>query len=123
MAVDPPPTEPIVARASGSGARPLGRGLAPLAPGERRAVTIGGRPVALFNVDGRVYAIGDRCPHRGGPLSRGRVEPVPGRGPAVRCPIHGWLFELATGRCVNQPDAGTPSYAVTCEGGTISVTA
>lgn len=75
-------------------------------------MTVAGQSVALFNVEGCTYAIGDQCPHRGGPLSRGRVEPVPGRGPAVRCPIHGWLFDLATGRCLNQPDASVPVYKV-----------
>ncbi|OGX40472.1 MAG: hypothetical protein A3C53_07885 [Omnitrophica WOR_2 bacterium RIFCSPHIGHO2_02_FULL_68_15] len=71
---------------------------------------VNGQRVAVFNIDGHHYAIGDRCPHRGGPLSRGKVEQVPGSGPAVRCPIHGWLFDLATGRCLNQPDASIPVY-------------
>lgn len=78
--------------------------------GEARTVVIDGQRVAVFHVEGRRYAVGDRCPHRGGPLSRGTVEPVPGSGPAVRCPIHGWLFDLATGRCLNQPDACVPVY-------------
>ena len=95
---------------------------APLASGERRAVMVEGRSVVLFQVDGRTYAVGDRCPHRGGPLSRGRVEPGPDGGPAVRCPLHGWLFDLATGRCLNQPEAGTPVYAVACRDGALCVT-
>ncbi len=58
----------------------------------RKLVRVGGREVALFGVEGKVYAIGNRCPHRGGPLIRGYLE-----GCAVRCPMHGWRFHLETG--------------------------
>ncbi|MBI4226964.1 MAG: Rieske 2Fe-2S domain-containing protein [Candidatus Omnitrophica bacterium] len=71
-------------------------------------MVVNGQRVAVFTIEGRAYAIGDRCPHRGGPLSRGTVEQAPGSGPAVRCPIHGWLFDLETGRCLNQPAASVP---------------
>ena len=74
--------------------------------------------MALFNVEGRLYAIGNRCPHRSGPLVQGRVETVDGTL-AVRCPIHGWLFDLATGRCLTRESASTPICTVTCERGEI----
>ena len=98
----------------------------PLDVGERRVVTVEGEPVAVFNVEGQYRAIGNRCPHRGGPLSRGRLEPLPPEaspsgGVAVRCPIHGWLFDLATGRCLNQPEASVPAYRVTCRDGAVSI--
>ena len=104
-------------------------------PGQSMLVTVNGKEVALFNVEGRFYAIGNRCPHRSGPLVRGRVETVPCRAApesvpdaggavagtettlAVRCPIHGWLFELATGRCLTRPSASTPVFPVTCQAG------
>jgi len=70
----------------------------------------------VFNVDGTYYAVGNRCPHRSGPLFRGKVEKVE-ETLAVRCPLHGWLFELATGRCLTRPSAGTPSFPVHCEDG------
>ncbi len=102
---------------------------ADLPPGQSLLVTVDGKEVALFNVEGRLYAIGNRCPHRSGPLVRGRVEMVsethsPNEGPeilAVRCPIHGWLFELATGRCLTRPNASTPAFPATCRGGEILV--
>ena len=87
-------------------------------PGSSQLVTVEGKEVALFNVEGQLYAVGNRCPHRSGPLVRGHVEQVEGTV-AVRCPIHGWLFELATGRCLTRSSASTPSYPVTCEQGEI----
>ena len=110
-----------------------------LPPGQSLLVTVDGKEVALFNVEGRFYAIGNRCPHRSGPLVRGRVETVPcGAAPesvpdaggavagtettlAVRCPIHGWLFELATGRCLTRAGAGTPHVPVHFENGRMSL--
>ncbi len=68
-----------------------------------------GQEVAVFNVEGRLYGIGNRCPHRGGPLAWGHLETVLGTV-AVRCPLHGWLFDLRTGRCLNQPQAKLPVY-------------
>lgn len=81
-------------------------------PGSSCVVQIEGEEVACFNVEGMFYAVGNRCPHRGGPLFRGRLE-----GAAVRCPLHGWLFDLKTGRCLNMPEAKIPTYPVRPDGG------
>ena len=60
--------------------------------GARRVPTLDG-DVAIFRTgDGRVFALMDRCPHKGGPLSQGIVH-----GHAVACPLHNWSIELATG--------------------------
>jgi nitrite reductase (NADH) small subunit len=59
----------------------------------RTLVTAGGVEIALFAIDGQVYAIANRCPHRNGPLVRGFVED----GPSIRCPMHGWRYDLRTG--------------------------
>lgn len=57
--------------------------------------------LALFRTgDDQVYAVEDRCPHRGGPLSAGMVH-----GRMVSCPLHGWRLDLATGE-VQGPDQG-----------------
>jgi len=49
--------------------------------------------IAVFRtVDDKVYALDDRCPHKGGPLSQGIVH-----GNSVTCPLHNWVFDLATG--------------------------
>lgn len=73
------------------------------------AVSIGGRSIGVFNVDGRYYAIRNRCPHQGAELCLGRVvrPAVRARQPGVfvtqpgppwlQCPWHGWEFNLETG--------------------------
>ena len=59
-----------------------------------RRVPMPGGDVAIFRTgDGRVFALLDRCPHKGGPLSQGIVH-----GHAVTCPLHNWSIDLATGR-------------------------
>ena len=89
-------------------------------PGEARLLTVDGQEVALFNVGGVFYAVGNRCPHRSGPLVKGRVEEVPETGaPAIRCPIHGWLFELKSGRCLTRTTAQIPTYPVFCTEGKV----
>lgn len=61
-------------------------------PGEGRIVEAGGWWIALFNVGGQFYAIENACSHMAGPLGSGRLE-----GFVVRCPIHGWPFDIRTG--------------------------
>lgn len=61
--------------------------------GRGRAVRVGGRRVAVFNDGGRFLALQDNCPHMGASLADGRI--VAGR---VACHMHGWVFELASGR-------------------------
>jgi len=59
---------------------------------EGRAVTVGGREIALFNLGHRFFATDNRCPHRGGPLCDGIVA-----GDAVVCPLHAWKVRLDSG--------------------------
>jgi len=80
-----------------------------IAPGERKLVTVGGRSIGVFNVGGEYYALRNRCPHQGGPLCEGfQFAPlqatVPGEpydrgddGTIIRCPWHGWEFDVRTG--------------------------
>jgi len=89
--------------------------LADLGDRGRTVVTVRGAEIALFQVDGRVYAIQSRCPHRNGPLIRGFVE----AGPGIRCPMHGWRYDLATGES-DRPARATV-YPVRVEGEEISV--
>jgi 3-phenylpropionate/trans-cinnamate dioxygenase ferredoxin subunit len=88
--------------------------LSDLPPGTARRVTVDRRDIAVFNVGGQLSAIADRCPHEGASLSRGQVGGVvvsdgPGdyrverAGEMVRCPWHGWEFELSTGRSYCDP--------------------
>jgi nitrite reductase (NADH) small subunit len=64
--------------------------------------------IAIFRTsDDRVFALEDRCPHKGGPLSQGIVH-----GNHVTCPLHNWLIDLTTGQAV-APDQGcAPTVAV-----------
>jgi nitrite reductase (NADH) small subunit len=80
--------------------------------GARRVARAQGLPVALFrNASDEVFALLDRCPHKGGPLSQGIVF-----NNSVACPLHNWHIGLADG-CANAPDEGcTPSFACKVEG-------
>lgn len=70
-----------------------------LPPGRARTVEVRGRRFALANVEGRFYAVADRCPHRGGPLGAGYLD-----GCILHCPLHGWGFDVTTGACDIRPD-------------------
>ncbi len=88
-----------------------------LSPGRGIAVEVDDRKIALFNVGGKYFAIGDACTHRGGPLSEGEIE-----GQTVICPWHGACFELATGKNLTPPAPGAvPCYGVRVEGSEIQV--
>jgi nitrite reductase/ring-hydroxylating ferredoxin subunit len=81
--------------------------------GERKLVKVNGVAVAVFHQGGRFYALNNACPHRQGPLIRGTiVEPVEGSAGAetpcaIRCPMHGWKFDLATGDSHGRPENAT----------------
>ena len=88
-----------------------------LTPGQAAAFDLEGQRIALFNVEGTYYAIGDSCTHRGGPLSEGEVQ-----GTKVTCPWHGADFDLKTGAVLGPPaQKGVPSYKVVVEGDDIKV--
>ena len=64
--------------------------------------------IAIFrNGNDRVFALLDRCPHKGGPLSQGIVF-----GERVACPLHNWTIELTSG-CATAPDEGCTISFVT----------
>jgi 3-phenylpropionate/trans-cinnamate dioxygenase ferredoxin component len=85
-----------------------------IGPGEGRAVEVQGHTVALFNVEGRFYAIDNTCPHRGGPLADGELD-----GPTVSCPWHAWRWDVTTGANVNNPAVQIACFPVTVENGAI----
>ncbi len=80
--------------------------------GARRVRRPDGVDIAVFRTaNDRIYALLDRCPHKGGPLSQGIVF-----GDAVACPLHNWTIRLDDGRA-QAPDEGcTPAFAVRVEG-------
>ncbi len=90
-----------------------------LPPGAGRRVYASGEPVALFNVDGRVFALGNRCTHARGSLSEGTVDAEHG---TVTCPWHDGRFALGTGHPVSgPPSTAVASYAVRVEGGMVMI--
>jgi len=89
-------------------------GVAEVAPGSCKLITAKGREIGVFNVGGKFYALANRCPHKGGPLCSGRITGLaqshgPGDyrlvrvGEFLRCPWHGWEFEIATGQSYCDP--------------------
>ncbi|MDB5890524.1 MAG: nitrite reductase small subunit [Polaromonas sp.] len=83
--------------------------------GSRRVARPAGLDVAVFrNSQDEVFALLDRCPHKGGPLSQGIVF-----GTSVACPLHNWTIGLADG-CAQAPDEGcTPRFKVEVSGGAV----
>jgi 3-phenylpropionate/trans-cinnamate dioxygenase ferredoxin subunit len=96
-------------------------------PGSRRIVDAGGRSIGVFNLRGELLALRSSCPHQGAPLCLGIIL---GRADATRpfevtyledqdvikCPWHGWEFDIRTGRSVFNPHrVRVRSYEVTVE--------
>lgn len=73
-----------------------------LAPGASLRVVVGGLPIALFNVHGELYAIGDTCSHEEFSLAEGEVEQS-GDSCTVECALHGARFDLRTGSALSLP--------------------
>jgi nitrite reductase/ring-hydroxylating ferredoxin subunit len=85
--------------------------------GQPKLVELDGVRVVLARVGDAVYACGDVCTHRGGPLGEGKLT-----GTRLACPWHGWMFDVRTGQCV-LPSRGSsvPSYPVRLEAGEVLV--
>jgi 3-phenylpropionate/trans-cinnamate dioxygenase ferredoxin component len=83
-----------------------------ITPGDRKFVDFAEVTVAIFNVDGRFFAIEDVCTHDGGPLADGNVY-----GHEIECPRHGALFDLRDGSVVSMPAVvPVPAYQIKVEG-------
>lgn len=83
--------------------------VADLPPGSRKLIEAEDRRIVVFNLAGEFFALNDRCPHEGGSLCAGRLTGLvlstqPGAyewtraGEIIRCPWHGWEFDIRTGR-------------------------
>jgi nitrite reductase (NADH) small subunit len=84
--------------------------------GQGRAYVVGERSIAVFRQrDGRLFATDGQCPHRSGPLADGIVG-----GGKVICPLHGWKWDLETGRCAGE-DLTLRTYPVHTVNGRIVV--
>jgi nitrite reductase (NADH) small subunit len=121
--------------------------------GERGFYTINGAEIAIFNVEGELYAMENSCPHMGGPLGEGKLlrtdrertnpvsrfqdfdprkrgesrTPTESTGttarPTIACPHHGWEFDLAEGTPLFPANRGVRTYPVRVEDGLIKLDA
>ena len=66
-----------------------------------------GHGVAVFRIDGQLYAIDDACTHEDGPLGEGDVS-----GTVVTCPYHDWRFDMKTGECLSQKNRAVSCFSV-----------
>ena len=83
--------------------------------GARRVARPRGLEVALFRTAGdEVFALLDRCPHKGGPLSQGTVF-----GKSVACPLHNWTIGLCNGQAAAPDEGCTPAFQVKLEDGAV----
>ncbi|HVX36054.1 MAG TPA: nitrite reductase small subunit NirD [Hyphomicrobium sp.] len=79
--------------------------------GARCVETPEGRIAVFRTAEDRIFAIDDRCPHRGGPLSQGIVH-----GAAVTCPLHNWAISLETGKALGADEGAVRTIDVRIEG-------
>lgn len=87
-----------------------------LAPGKVTEIIIGGKAIAVANVDGTFRACTNACPHADGPLGEGTLE-----GGLLTCPYHGWQFDLESGACPTNPDVELPTFDVQVVGNAVCV--
>ena len=100
-----------------------------VAPGTCKIVTVNGREIGVFNLNGEYFALANRCPHEGGPLCAGKtIALVQSDGPGtyklagergfLRCPWHGWEFDIRTGQSWCDPESTRArQYEVKVESG------
>jgi NAD(P)H-dependent nitrite reductase small subunit len=87
-----------------------------LAPNASKVVQVGDLAIAVFNVSGQIFAINDRCPHKGASLGNGLL--VDG---VVTCPAHNFKVDVRTGRNPKTPALKVACYRVIVEGGIVKV--
>jgi nitrite reductase (NADH) small subunit len=104
-------------RAAGRPTEVRAASLEEVPPGRPALVVLNGIRVVLTRVGAHVYALGDTCAHRGGPLSQGRLS-----GTRLHCPWHGWMYDVRTGACAFPANGQrVPSYRTRVDGGDVWV--
>jgi 3-phenylpropionate/trans-cinnamate dioxygenase ferredoxin subunit len=105
---------------------------ADLPPGSRKIVTVGGREIGVFNIEGNFFALRNVCPHKGAPLCHGRLRPLivstgmneieyQREGEILKCPWHLWEFDIKTGQALYDEAMRVRTYAVFQEGEEIAL--
>jgi nitrite reductase/ring-hydroxylating ferredoxin subunit len=87
-------------------------------PGMGTVVTVRGRDIAVFNIQGRFYALDNRCPHQDYPLG---MSPVLDH--LVICIGHAWPFDVRTGECSSVPGVCVRTYEVSVDGDKVKIRA
>ena len=88
-----------------------------IAPNQGKLVEVQGKEIALFNLEGKYYAIDNTCTHRGGPLAEGELE-----GDEVTCPWHGAKFKITSGAVLSPPaPQGVKSFPIRVTGNDLEV--
>ena len=78
-----------------------------LPSGSMKHVETKGKEIAIINLDGKYYAINDRCGHMNAPLSKGEIRNVQGKD-IVTCPLHFSTFDIVTGKKLSEPKMSPP---------------
>jgi nitrite reductase/ring-hydroxylating ferredoxin subunit len=89
-----------------------------LPAGRAIMVEVSGRTIAVFNVNGALYALDNTCMHRGGPLGEGFVDQ---NNLTVQCPWHGWVYSLASGASPMDSMAKVETFDVRVEGEDVKI--
>ncbi len=84
--------------------------------GARCVVTPQGRIAVFRTMDDQFFAMEDRCPHKGGPLSQGIVH-----GTSVTCPLHNWVISLESGEAQGADEGRVRTIPVKVENGTLYI--
>lgn len=79
--------------------------------GKSKVIELNGRPVVIFNQNGKFSAIDNLCPHKGAPLNEGVFM-----GTMIICPWHTWTFDTSTGSCITNPKIKVSCFEVKIEG-------
>ena len=87
--------------------------------GKAIAVEAGRRTIAIFRVAGKLYAVANRCPHKGASLCDGEVVAEEG---IVRCPWHHWNWQLEDGKLEADPRQAVRTYPIVLDGEDVVVT-
>jgi nitrite reductase (NADH) small subunit len=90
--------------------------LTELKAGTGKPVEVNGKTIAIFNVDGKFYAMDNTCLHHGGPLGEGFLE-----GNVVSCPWHMWEYNVCTGELLGDSERKLTTYPVEVDGNDIKV--
>uniref|UniRef100_A0A7C3J2K6 Non-heme iron oxygenase ferredoxin subunit n=1 Tax=Candidatus Methanomethylicus mesodigestus TaxID=1867258 RepID=A0A7C3J2K6_9CREN len=93
-------------------------------PGQMKRIEVAGNEILLANIEGKFFAVSNKCSHMGGDLSKGKLE-----GGSVVCPRHGSRFDLITGKAISGPKVAffklktgdIPSYEVKIEGSSVFI--